>query len=193
MYIEDLEKQYEEMSDLEILASGQNGITVVLTRMANENKKRDERLGSLEESDKDKTNRISSLENRLDYIGEPRNSIMYRELRTICCARIIDLLDIVGDGLYKSFWKAYLNKNIHYRLCKHFNVGKSCFIKTKNFEEAKAIARNYTPDNYYLRSVIDRLRKDMVNGTLNLSKDRLLSFKVYLSDSNNGEINLFCL
>lgn len=186
-----INKNYNEMSDLEILANGQNGITVVLTRMVNENKKRDTRLAILEENDEAKSKEISEIKEKMDYIASPENSIMYRELVAICRNRVNQLLNSTNDGLYKNFWKPYFNKNIHTVLCSHFNVGSDRYIKTKFFEEAKQLAYNYIPSDFYLKDNIDNLLLDMRNGVLDLSKDRLLSFKLYVNDSNNGEINLF--
>lgn len=186
-----INKNYNEMSDLEILANGQNGITVVLTRIVNENKKRDTRLAILEENDEAKSKEISEIKEKMDYIASPENSIMYRELVAICRNRVNQLLNSTNDGLYKNFWKPYFNKNIHTVLCSHFNVGSDRYIKTKFFEEAKQLAYNYIPSDFYLKDNIDNLLLDMRNGVLDLSKDRLLSFKLYVNDSNNGEINLF--
>lgn len=186
-----INNNYTEMSDLEILANGQNGITVVLTRMVNENKKRDTRIAILEESDEAKAKEISEIKEKIDYIASPENSIMYRELVAICRNRVNQLLNSTNDGLYKNFWKPYLNKNIHTILCTHFNVGSDKYIKTKHFEEAKQIAYNYIPSDYYLKGRIDDLLIDKENGVLDLSKDRMLSFKLYISDSNNGKLNLF--
>lgn len=186
-----INKNYNEMSDLEILANGQNGITVVLTRMVNENKKRDTRLAILEENDEAKSKEISEIKEKMDYIASPENSIMYRELVAICRNRVNQLLNSTNDGLYKNFWKPYFNRNIHTFLCSHFNVGSDRYIKTKFFEEAKQLACNYVPSDFYLKDRINDLLLDMRNGVLDLSKDRLLSFKLYINDSNNGEINLF--
>lgn len=182
---------YEEMSNLEILANGQNGITVVLTRMENENKKRDQRIAFLEESDKEKREKISSIEEKMDYIASPENSIMYRELVGICRTRVNHILNTTNDGLYKNFWKPFFNMNIHSTLCSHFKVGSDRYIKTRDFETAKDLAYRYIPTDTYLKSKIDDLLLDMQNGVLNLSKDRLLSFKVYCNDSKNGTVNLF--
>lgn len=182
---------YSEMSDLEILANGQNGITVVLTRIVNENKKRDTRIAILEENDEAKSKEISEIKEKMDYIASPENSIMYRELVAICRNRVNQLLNSTNDGLYKNFWKPYFNKNIHTYLCSHFNVGSDRYIKTKYFEEAKQLAYNYVPSDFYLKNKINELLLDMRNGVLDLSKDRLLSFKLYVNDSNNGETNLF--
>ena len=173
-----INKNYNEMSDLEILANGQNGITVVLTRMVNENKKRDTRLAILEENDEAKSKEILEIKEKMDYIASPENSIMYRELVAICRNRVNQLLNSTNDGLYKNFWKPYFNRNIHTFLCSHF-------------EEAKQLACNYVPSDFYLKDRINDLLLDMRNGVLDLSKDRLLSFKLYINDSNNGEINLF--
>lgn len=186
-----INNNYTEMSDLEILANGQNGITVVLTRMVNENKKRDARIAMLEEGDKEKSKEISEIKEKMDYIASPENSIMYRELVAICRNRVNQLLNSTNDGLYKNFWKPYLNKNIHTVLCSHFNVGSDKYIKTRYFEEAKQIAHSYVPSDYYLKSKIDDLLIDKKNGVLDLSKDRMLSFKLYITESNNGKINLF--
>lgn len=188
-----LTNNYDDMDDMEILVNGQNGLYVVIKRMASDNKKRDQRLDLLEKYDKEKKDRLDVLEDKLDYINSPNNSYMYSELRTICCKRIEFLLNTVGDGLYKNFWKSYLDKNIHTYLCKHFNVGKSAFIKTKDFEEAKLLASNYVPNDFYLKNRLESRMAEMEKGILNLSKDRLLSFRLYLTDSNYGEINLFNL
>lgn len=186
-----INNNYSEMSDLEILANGQNGITVVLTRIVNENKKRDTRIAILEENDEAKSKEISEIKEKMDYIASPENSIMYRELVAICRNRVNQLLNSTNDGLYKNFWKPYFNKNIHTYLCSHFNVGSDRYIKTKYFEEAKQLAYNYVPSDFYLKNKINELLLDMRNGVLDLSKDRLLSFKLYVNDSNNGETNLF--
>lgn len=60
-----INNNYTGMSDLEILANGQNGITVVLTRMVNENKKRDTRIAILEESDEAKTKELSEIKEKM--------------------------------------------------------------------------------------------------------------------------------
>ena len=191
LYMNEIINNYTDMSDLEILANGQNGITVVLTRMVNENKKRDTRIALLEKSDEAKAEEISKIKEKMDYIASPENSIMYRELVAICRNRVNKLLNSTNDGLYKNFWKPYLNKNIHTVLCTHFNVGSDKYIKTKYFEEAKQIAHNYLPSDYYLKSKVDDLLNDKKNGVLDLSKDRMLSFKLYTKESNDGKINLF--
>lgn len=182
---------YEEMSNLEILANGQNGISIVLTRMENDNKKRDQRLSILEESDREKEKKINIIEEKMDYIASPENSIMYRELVGICRTRVNYILNTTNDGLYKNFWKPFFNMNIHSSLCSYFKVGSDRYIKTKDFETAKDLAYKYVPTDAYLKTKIDDLLLDMKNGVLNLSKDRLLSFKVYCNDSKNGILNLF--
>lgn len=185
-------RNYDEMTNSEILANGQNGILIVLTRMDNENKKRDARLAILEEAGKKNEEEIATIKDKMDYIASPENSVMYRELVAICRNRVNQILNTTNDGLYKNFWKPYFNQNIHTSLCSHFKVGSDRYIKTKFFDEAKSIAYNYVPDDNYLKTRIDDLLLDTRNGVLDLSKDRMLSFKLYCNDSENGKINLFC-
>lgn len=186
-----LNNDYDNMSDLEILANGQTGVITVLTRMVNENKKRDTKISLLEKSDKEKSDKLAMIEEKIDYIASPENAVMYRELVSICCKRVVNILDSTNDGLYFNLWKPCFNKNIHSVLAAYFKVGSDRYIKTKDFEDAKLIAEHYVPANRYLKSKIDRWKFEMENGILSMSKERLLPLKLYISDTNSGEINPF--